>query len=54
MHDSSFCFQNPHPHLCFTSDGKLVLYASDIGGYINLYLADIPSYDSLPCLDARA
>jgi oligogalacturonide lyase len=54
MHDSSFYFQNSHPYPCFTPDGKHVLYASDIEGYINLYLADIPDYDSLPYLDAKA
>jgi oligogalacturonide lyase len=52
MHDSSFYFQNSHPHPCFTPDGKHVLYASDIEGYINLYLVDIPDYDSLPYLHA--
>ncbi len=51
MHDSSFYFQNSHPHPTFTPDGRHVLYASDIEGYINLYLADIPEYDSLPYLD---
>ena len=51
MHDSSFYFQNSHPHPCFTPDGKHVLYASDIEGYVNLYLADIPDYESLPYLD---
>lgn len=54
MHDSSFYFQNSHPHPCFTPDRKHVLYASDIEGYINLYLADIPDYDSLHYLDAKA
>ena len=36
MHDSSFYFQNSHPYPCFTPDGKHVLYASDIEGYIIL------------------
>ena len=34
-------------------DGVSMLYASDIEGYINLYLADIPDYDPLPYLDAK-
>lgn len=50
MHNSSFYFQNSHPHPCFTPDGKQILYASDIEGYINIYLADIPEYESLPYL----
>ena len=53
MHDSSFYFQDSHPHPCFTPDGKRVLYASDIEGYINLYLAEIPDYESLPYLNAQ-
>ena len=51
MHDSSFYFQNSHPHPCFTPDGKQILFASDIEGYINIYLADIPEYESLPYLN---
>jgi len=50
MHHSSFYHQNSHPHPGFTPDGKGVLYASDVSGYINIYLAEIPDYDTLPYL----
>ncbi len=53
MHNSSFYFQNSHPHPSFTPDGKRVLYASDLSGYINLYLAEIPDYETLPYLDQK-
>jgi len=51
MHNSSFYHQNSHPHPGFTPDGKGVLYASDSEGYINVYLAEIPDFDSLPEID---
>lgn len=50
MHNSSFYHQNSHPHPSFTPDGKCALYASDASYYINIYLAEIPDYDSLPYL----
>lgn len=50
MHNSSFYFQNSHPHPQITPDGKHVLYATDVTGYVQIYYADIPDYDSLPYL----
>lgn len=51
MHNSSFYHQNSHPHPSFTPDGQHVIYATDVSGYINIYYADMPDYDSLPYLD---
>ncbi len=42
MHDGSFFYQSHHPHPRFTADGKQVLFNSNVSGYCNLYLADVP------------
>lgn len=42
--------QHSHPHPRFNEAGNQVLYTSDITGYCNVYLADIPAFDSLPYL----
>ena len=42
MHDGSFFFGSHHPHPRFTADGRQVLYNSDVSGYCQLYLADVP------------
>jgi len=46
-HRSSLQTQHSHPHPRFSSDGKEVLYTSDITGYCNIYLVDIPEFESL-------
>ena len=54
-HRSSFHIQRVHVHPRFTPDGRQVLYTSDCSGYGNVYLADVPEFDSLPELaDAQA
>jgi oligogalacturonide lyase len=47
-HRSSCHIQQVHVHPRFTPDGKQVLYTSDVSGYGNLYLAQVPAFDSLP------
>lgn len=42
MHDGSFFYGNHHPHPCFTADGTQILYNSNVSGYCNLYLVDVP------------
>lgn len=42
MHDGSFFYGSHHPHPRFTADGKQILFNSNVSGYCNLYLADIP------------
>ncbi len=43
MHDGSFFHQFHHPHPKITDDGKQVLYNSNVDGYSNLYMVDIPA-----------
>ena len=50
-HRSSFNLQKLHAHPRFAPDGKKVLFTSDIAGYGNLYLAEVPDFYSLPELD---
>ena len=47
-HRGSFHVQAVHAHPCITPDGKQVLYTSDRTGYGNIYLADLPEFESLP------
>ena len=42
MHDGSFFYGSHHPHPRFTADGKQVLFNSNVSGYCQLYLADVP------------
>ena len=43
MHDGSFFYDTHHPHPRFTADGRGVLFNSNVSGYCNLYLADVPA-----------
>lgn len=47
-HRSSFHIQRVHVHPRFDSEGRRVVYTSDATGYGNLYLADVPKFESLP------
>ena len=47
-HRSSFHIQQVHVHPRFSSDGKQVLFTSDVSGYGNVYLAQVPEFGSLP------
>ena len=51
QHKSSLQTQHSHPHPRFNSDGNHVLYTSDITGYCNVYLVDVPEFESLPYLN---
>jgi len=50
-HRSSMHIQKVHAHPRFTPDGTKVLYTSDVSGYGNVYLAEVPDFESLPELD---
>ncbi len=52
-HDSSSHIQEVHVHPRFTPDGKGVLFTSDLSGYGNLYLAELPEFDSLPAVSTK-
>ncbi|WP_079911787.1 oligogalacturonate lyase family protein [Paenibacillus sp. 32352] len=47
-HRGSFQAQKLHVHPRFSPDGTKVLFTSDMTGYGNLYLVDVPEFDSLP------
>lgn len=47
-HRGSSHTQQLHVHPRFTPDGKEVLFTSDMSGYGNVYLAEVPDFDSLP------
>ena len=50
-HRSSCHIQQVHVHPRFTSDGKQVLFTSDVSGYGNVYLAEVPEFGSLPRIE---
>jgi oligogalacturonide lyase len=50
-HKSSMQTQHSHPHPRFNKNGTQVLYTSDISGYCNVYLVDIPPFNSLPLVE---
>ncbi|MBN1674772.1 MAG: PD40 domain-containing protein [Kiritimatiellae bacterium] len=49
MHRSSQHVQQVHVHPRFSPDGRQVLFTSDMSGYGNVYLADVPDrFEALP------
>ena len=52
MHDGSFFYGSHHPHPRFTADGKQILFNSNVSGYCNLYLVDVPEdVTALPAVE---
>jgi oligogalacturonide lyase len=49
-HRCSKHIQNLHVHPRFSPDGTEVLFTSDRSGYGNVYLAEVPEFESLPLL----
>ncbi len=47
-HDSSMKTQQLHVHPRFSPDGTRVLFTSEVSGYGNFYLAEVPNFASLP------
>jgi oligogalacturonide lyase len=47
-HNSTLNIQQTHPHPRFSPDGKQVIFTSDMSGYSNVYLVDVPDFYSLP------
>jgi oligogalacturonide lyase len=47
-HRSSFHIQEVHVHPRFDADKEKVVYTSDVSGYGNVYLADVPEFETLP------
>ena len=50
-HLSSFNIQHVHAHPRFSQDGSKVVFTSDRTGYGNVYIAEVPEYESLPGLE---
>jgi len=48
QHRSSFHIQQTHVHPRFSPDGRRAIFTSDALGYGNVYMADIPPFESLP------
>lgn len=49
-HRGSFQVQQLHVHPRLSHDGNQVLFTSDRNGYGNIYLVDVPEFESLPQL----
>jgi len=47
-HRGSFHTQAVHVHPCVHADGMKVLFTSDPQGYGQVFIVDVPSFDSLP------
>ncbi|MDQ0229580.1 oligogalacturonide lyase [Metabacillus malikii] len=47
-HRASFHIQQIHVHPCIRPDQKKILFTSDQSGYGNLYIVDIPDFETLP------
>lgn len=45
---------NLHVHPRLSPDGKQVLFTSDMSGYGNLYLVDVPDFESLPEMPVKS
>jgi oligogalacturonide lyase len=51
-HNASMKIQQLHVHPRFTPDGRQVLFTSDVTGYGNVYLADVPDdFEALPMVN---
>ncbi len=50
VHRSSKRDQMFHVHPRFRSDGKQVVYTSDVPGYGQVFVADVPEFESLPSI----
>jgi oligogalacturonide lyase len=47
-HRGSFHTQQVHVHPCFSPDGKKIVYTADPQGYGQVFVVDIPEFESLP------
>jgi oligogalacturonide lyase len=50
-HDSSSKIQQIHVHPRFSAPGDQVVFTTDVTGYGNVYLVDVPDFDQLPQID---
>lgn len=47
-HRGSFHTQQVHVHPCFSPDGRHIVYTADPQGYGQVFMVDIPDFESLP------
>jgi oligogalacturonide lyase len=47
-HRGSFHTQQVHVHPCFSPDGKQIVFTADPQGYGQVFMVDIPEFESLP------
>ncbi len=47
-HRGSFHTQRVHVHPCFSADGKQIVYTADAQGYGQVFIVDLPDWDTLP------
>jgi oligogalacturonide lyase len=47
-HRGSFHIQRVHLHPCFNAEGTQIIYTADPQGYGQVFVVDVPDFDSLP------
>jgi len=50
-HRGSFHTQRVHVHPCFSADGRQIIYTADPQGYGQVFVVDVPDWESLPDRD---
>jgi oligogalacturonide lyase len=50
-HNSTMNIQQAHPHPRFNAAGNQIVYTSDVSGYCNVYLVEVPDFEGLPLAD---
>ncbi|HAA73693.1 TPA: oligogalacturonide lyase [Candidatus Latescibacteria bacterium] len=50
-HNSSSKIQQLHVHPRFSTDNSQVVFTTDVSGYGNVYLVDVPEFTTLPVID---
>jgi oligogalacturonide lyase len=51
-HRGSFHIQRVHLHPCFNAEGTQIVYTADPQGYGQVFVVDVPDFDSLPNRDS--
>jgi oligogalacturonide lyase len=51
-HRGSFHIQRVHLHPCFNAEGTQIVYTADPQGYGQVFVVDVPDFDSLPDRDS--
>jgi oligogalacturonide lyase len=53
-HRGSFHTQRVHVHPCFSADGRQIVYTADPQGYGQVFVVNVPDWESLPDRDNLA